>query len=152
MDTQVLTSEVEVEEFAQRVFSNLSLLKTATVIALHGELGAGKTTFTKAFAKLLGVASPVTSPTFVLMKTYDIGTHEYFKTLVHIDAYRLESSAEASPLRLSELFSDPQNLICIEWAERIANILPKDRLDITFAHTKTEGVREVCMHTQKRSV
>lgn len=143
METTTLRSQNDVTALADAILEILSQKDTATVIALHGELGAGKTTFVKALGERLGVAEPITSPTFVLMKYYDIRDHAHFKRLVHIDAYRLEDAGEAKPLRLQELMDDPQNLICIEWAERVADILEEDRLEVTFTHGNEANVREV---------
>ena len=105
---------------------------TAVVLALHGELGAGKTTFMQVLARQLGVTEVVTSPTFVVMKQYE-ATREV-KALVHIDAYRIEDEDEMRPLGFTELLKARGTLICIEWAERIQNLLPKDALHLTFKH------------------
>lgn len=93
----------------------------ATVVGLSGHLGAGKTAFTKAVAKALGVVEDVTSPTFVIMKSYDI-KHPKWKHLVHIDAYRLEGEVDAKILKLGELKNDPSNLIMVEWVENVGDV------------------------------
>lgn len=122
----------------------------ATVVALSGELGAGKTAFAKAFASALGIPSEdVTSPTFVIEKRFDLGADGVrggrWKTLVHIDAYRLEGAAEIERLRWSETVADPSNLILIEWPERIGAALPKGATRIEFRHVEggKEGEREI---------
>ncbi|HEX7724582.1 MAG TPA: tRNA (adenosine(37)-N6)-threonylcarbamoyltransferase complex ATPase subunit type 1 TsaE [Candidatus Paceibacterota bacterium] len=99
----------------------------AFVVGLSGHLGAGKTSFTKLLAQELGITEIVTSPTFVIMKIYDIqagakiggvsGTDVSFKRLVHIDAYRLERRAELDGLDFERISSDPHNLVIIEWPE-----------------------------------
>ena len=101
----------------------------ATIIALRGDLGAGKTTFTQTLGAHLGITEPITSPTFVVMKEYDI-EHKHFDQLVHIDAYRIEDVSEAGPLHLQELFEQSRTLICLEWPEKIAEILPSDRVEV----------------------
>lgn len=110
----------------------LTLLQQTTekarVLALHGDLGAGKTTFVQAIAKLLGVTEVVTSPTFVVMKRY-VGTPE---TLIHIDSYRIEDIDEMRVLGFQALLQEKKTIICIEWAERIAELLPQDTLHLTF--------------------
>lgn len=103
------------------------------VIALQGDLGAGKTTFVQQLAALVGVVEPVTSPTFTIMKQYPL-THDRFDQLVHIDAYRLEDESEAAPLRLRETLAQPRTISCIEWPEQAPEVLPADtiRLLITI--------------------
>lgn len=103
--------------------------ESATVIALSGDLGAGKTTFVQQFAEILGVTETVTSPTFVLMKSYET-TDEVFEKLVHIDAYRIEDDSEMIPLNFATLLTEPNTLICIEWAERISAFLPARTIKI----------------------
>ena len=108
--------------------------KHAIVIALEGELGAGKTTFVKSFAKHLGISSHITSPTFVLMKHYPIKKSD-FKLLIHIDAYRLKDHKDLIPLSIKELVANPENIILIEWSERVKQILPAKCFTIHIDHT-----------------
>lgn len=110
----------------------------AAVVALTGDLGAGKTTFTQQLAQQLGVTQRVVSPTFGIMKGYEIVGHEYFDHLLHIDAYRIEDVSEAGPLRLEELFATPRTLICVEWPEQIAQLLPLERVNVTLEIGKGE--------------
>ena len=95
----------------------------ATVIALSGDLGAGKTTLTQAIASLLGVKETVVSPTFVIAKHYSASKHG-FDALVHMDAYRIESVDELGPLGWSHIVSEPRTLVVVEWPERIESALP----------------------------
>ncbi len=115
----------------------------ATVIALEGDLGSGKTTFTKAFAAALGIApEAVTSPTFVIEKRFDIGDHAHFTRLVHIDAYRLEKPEEIEKLDWKETLADPENLIVVEWPGNIAGAIPEDAVRISFKFVDKE-TREI---------
>lgn len=118
----------------------------AHVLGLRGELGAGKTAFVKALARRLGIADEVTSPTFVIMKFYECGEDPEkkipFKNLVHIDAYRVESPDEMRVLRFEEILKEPQTLICVEWAERVASLLPLHTLFLDFLIRK-DDVREI---------
>lgn len=98
--------------------------KGATLITLSGELGAGKTAFTKAVAKALGVEDHVTSPTFVLEKIYLLPEKSAFTRLVHIDAYRLKSGEDLVALGFDELMKDSGTLVMLEWPEQVANTLP----------------------------
>ena len=95
------------------------------IICMTGELGAGKTTFTQGLLKGLGVKGPYTSPTFVIMK-------KYTENIYHLDAYRVGASDVLS-LGWEEIVADKTNVVIIEWAERIAEIIPKDSLWIEFS-------------------
>lgn len=121
--------EAEAARFAT---SLVPTTEGATFVTLSGELGAGKTAFSKAVAKVLGVEEAVTSPTFVLEKIYDLGAESAFKKLVHIDAYRLESGSDLAPLGLEELLKEPKNLILLEWPEKVADALPEPTVKISF--------------------
>ncbi|MFC1730952.1 tRNA (adenosine(37)-N6)-threonylcarbamoyltransferase complex ATPase subunit type 1 TsaE [candidate division KSB1 bacterium] len=103
----------------------------ATVVGLYGDLGAGKTTFTKALAEVLGVKETVTSPTFVLEKIYTL-KNQKFSHLIHIDAYRLESSDELKQLGWDTIISNPGNLIVIEWADKVGDLLPENTKKISL--------------------
>ena len=118
----------------------------ATVVGLYGNLGAGKTAFTKIVAGFLGVADTVTSPTFVIEKIYAPtgDASRVFDHFIHIDAYRLESADELVHLGWNEIIANPRNLIFIEWPERVEQIM--------LAHTKVrllqidEDVRQIEIH------
>ena len=103
----------------------------ATIVALSGELGAGKTTFVQAMARALGVEDAVTSPTFVLEKVYEL-QGQAFERLIHIDAYRLKGARELEALGWQELIATPGNLIVLEWPERVAGLIPNDAIRIRF--------------------
>lgn len=119
--------EAEVSAFV----AGLSKDRYATLITLSGELGAGKTAFTKALAKALGVEDHVTSPTFVLEKIYQLSGNP-FARLAHIDAYRLTDGGELAALGFDELMSDPENLVVLEWPEKVADMLPTPTIRITL--------------------
>ena len=116
---QYVTSLEETEQFAQQL---ASLLEGGDVLTLEGDLGAGKTTFTKAIAKGLGITRNVSSPTFTILKQY-----EGRLPLNHLDVYRLSDSDE--DLGWDELFYGDAVSI-VEWAQYIDEELPKDRLAI----------------------
>ncbi len=134
------------KEFAAHVVGEL--LKNgvqgsaATVVGLYGDLGAGKTTFTKEVARLFGVQRTVASPTFVLERIYKLDPKYVFKHLIHIDAYRLESGSELVALGWSGILADPTNLIFIEWPEKVIDVIPKEHIGIFFTH-KGEFEREI---------
>lgn len=105
---------------------------TATTVGLYGELGSGKTTFMKYLAKAFGVDEIIQSPTFVIEKIYEL-ENKNFQHLIHIDAYRLEKAEEMLNLGWSEIIADPKNLICVEWPEKIAEIMP-EHIMVKFEH------------------
>ncbi|MFA6404614.1 MAG: tRNA (adenosine(37)-N6)-threonylcarbamoyltransferase complex ATPase subunit type 1 TsaE [Candidatus Paceibacterota bacterium] len=110
----------------------------AVIIGLLGHLGSGKTTFTQAIAKELGIEDHVTSPTFVIMKTYET-KNKRFPRLVHIDAYRLEFGRELEVLDFEEVVSNPNNLVLIEWADNVKEILP---VNVRFIEFEAIGENE----------
>ena len=92
----------------------------ALVIGLEGELGSGKTTFIQGLAKGFGIKERITSPTFVILKRYKTQASSFY----HIDCYRIAKAKELIDLDFKEILSSPQNVIAIEWAERVSKILP----------------------------
>ena len=139
-DSNIITtrSAAETKKIASALAKEIAAIRSdhARVIALSGNLGAGKTTFVQGFARALGIRERIQSPTFVLMKIYSLKRRKNIKHLVHIDAYRIESLREIEHLGLRELFDDKDAVILIEWADRIKKILPKDARWITFSHAR----------------
>ena len=124
------------EETEQIAFKYAQTLKKPIVISLVGDLGAGKTTFTKGFAKGLNIKEMVTSPTFTIMNDYTSGT----LPLYHFDMYRLTSKEEAIELGFEEYF-DLRKLdgICVvEWAENVKGLLPALYIEINFEKLEEE--------------
>ncbi len=138
-----IASLEEMAAWAERVVRGLPRKQThATVLALTGDLGAGKTAFVQAAAKILGVSRRVASPTFVLLKFYDIPSGGFWRKLVHLDAYRLNTGADLQKLGWDKLLADPQNIIFLEWPERVADVLPPNthQLFFRFVDEKTRFV------------
>lgn len=106
--------------------------RNPAVVALSGELGAGKTTLVQHIAKALGVEERVVSPTFALMKSYPT-RHPFFTTLLHADAYRTNEK-EMKALGFDALLARPGTLACIEWAERLEGLIPEAALRVSLAH------------------
>ncbi len=109
----------------------------ALILALCGELGGGKTTFVQGFSKGLGIKEKILSPTFIIMKQFQIRKNlrpnsQKFANLYHIDCYRIKKAKEILDLGFKEIISNPQNIVIIEWAERIKKILPENALIVTF--------------------
>jgi tRNA threonylcarbamoyladenosine biosynthesis protein TsaE len=123
-ETQTSRSLDETTEIARTWLEAISLKyknsDKALVVGLSGYLGAGKTAFVKAVAKILGVNESVTSPTFVLMKFYKTNSKfDKWQNLVHLDLYRLEKKEELKALDLPRVINNKNNLIMIEWPENV---------------------------------
>lgn len=123
MDYKITSrNETDTVEIAQNLesekFPNM-------VICLYGDLGSGKTVFSKGFAQALGIDEPVTSPTFNIIKEYTSGE----MPLYHMDVYRLDGNIEGVGL---EDYFNKKGVVIIEWADTIKQYLPEDRLDIKF--------------------
>lgn len=138
-------TEAEFPQFAKTIREKIEGLQQsnkATVVFLSGELGAGKTTFTKAFAKEVGILEDIASPTFVILKRYEI-TGSVFKNLIHIDAYRLKSYEELVKIKFPDYLSNAENLIFIEWPEMVSNQDLLADLTLKFDHGATDGERTI---------
>lgn len=136
-----LTNLKDLDIFASNFIDSLEKKEKANVVGLHGNLGAGKTTFVQSVSKILGIKENLTSPTYVILKNYEIPSVEdegmtvsddFFKNLIHIDAYRLDKAEELQKLNWDFYKNNPDNLILIEWAEKVSDILPEDTTNIYF--------------------
>jgi tRNA threonylcarbamoyladenosine biosynthesis protein TsaE len=107
--------------------------KNFRILALRGDLGGGKTTFLQGFAKGLEIKEKILSPTFVIMKKFEIKNKKSkFKYFYHLDCYRIKKTEEILKIGFKEIISDFKNIIAIEWAEKIKKILPKKIIWIKF--------------------
>jgi len=139
----------ELPEFVRNVTATLALERTnikAVVLGLEGDLGSGKTTFVQQLARQMGIRESVVSPTYVLMKKYDLpqtlnpwGQKRRFKTLIHIDAYRLEFPEQFAQLKPETFMRDPSAIVVIEWFDKVADVLPEPDVLLKFS---SEGVEE----------
>ena len=126
----------EIESIAKIVVDLISKSKQnsrATIVELSGDLGAGKTTLVKSIAKQLGIEKTIQSPTFVILKNYQL-QNQNFENMIHIDAYRLNKADELQKLEWNEYVKNPESVIFIEWPEQVVGLLPKDTIRITLAH------------------
>ena len=124
-------SEFETKNFASRFAKKIN---AGSVIALNGDLGSGKTTFSQGFAKGLGVDQHVGSPTFKLVSEYSGSKMK----LYHVDCYRLNSSEEFLNLGGENLLLPDNGITLIEWANIIQELLPEDVIEIVFSRIKGE--------------
>lgn len=130
-------SAKDTEKIAQKLAKNLP----DRIFALVGDLGSGKTTFTQAFLRALGVKEKITSPTFLIIKNYELRISNY-KRVYHIDCYRLNNEKELLNLGFTKILADPKNIVLIEWADKVKDLLPKkDVFWVDFTHGSQESER-----------
>ncbi len=127
-------SEAETEALGRRLAARLV---GGELIALHGELGAGKTVFARGLARGLGITEVVTSPSFTLVQEY----RGPALRLYHVDLYRLNGAADALAFGLDELIADDQAVTVVEWPERLAGLLagemPEKLIHVQIRHGKS---------------
>lgn len=128
---------------------SLLLRNRSSIIALTGELGSGKTVFVQGLAKGLGIKERILSPTFIMIRQYPLAISHQSSIIsfYHIDLYRIESEKDIEGLSLEEIWSDPKNIVAIEWAEKIKKILPKKRIEIHFEYIN-EGERRITINSK----
>lgn len=131
MKDEILTNSAQEtqklgEEFARS-------LHGGEIVALHGDLGSGKTTFTQGVAKGLGLHQSIVSPTFILMREYSIDK-QALQTLYHIDLYRTENERDAKGLGIEDVFADKSGVVLIEWPEKMGELVPKNAIHIYFTY------------------
>ena len=132
-----------------------SLAKTLTpqtLITLQGDLGAGKTTLIQGILEELGAEKPYISPTFVLMKLYELKKPALtgVKRIYHVDCYRV-AAKDFENLGFFEWLNDPEGLVLVEWPERIASLLPEKRHSLAL-RTLEENEREITFHTPEETL
>lgn len=129
-------SAEETEAFAADLAGKL---KPGTVIALHGNLGAGKTVFARGFARALGITEPVSSPTFTLVQEYP------FKggILYHLDLYRIDNSDAALAFGVDEFLYANDAYTLLEWSERIPELLPPHTIHLTLEAPQNPDWRKI---------
>ncbi len=121
-------SPAKTREIGKKIAKKALQSREGLIFSLVGNLGSGKTTFVKGFAKGMGIKEEITSPTFVIYKKYK-GIKQ--KNLYHFDAYRITKN-EMLSLGFEEIIASKDNIIIIEWSENIKEILPKNRIEIGF--------------------
>ena len=101
-------------------------LKGGDFLAFYGELGAGKTTFIQGLAKGLGIEKRIISPTFIIMRHYALKLKNFY----HVDLYRTQSKHDLLGIGLDQIIQDENNIVALEWAQKLGEMLPKKRIDV----------------------
>lgn len=115
----------------QKLAVNLAkTLIVGDILCLYGNLGSGKTTFVQALAKSLGINKRIISPTFIMIRQYKINRYNFY----HIDLYRTKTKEDLLSLGMDEILKDKNNIIAIEWAENLLDLLPQKRIDLKFEY------------------
>jgi tRNA threonylcarbamoyladenosine biosynthesis protein TsaE len=134
------TSTAETEKLAKTLADKV---KPGMVLALFGDLGSGKTTFSSFLVKALGFDSRVQSPTFVIHRLYSSAVpNSAIKVIHHVDLYRLTSREDVLDVGLSEMLQEQDSLVLIEWPELAMDFLPQDVVKLYFT-TIDENVRNI---------
>ncbi len=129
----------DLHRLARNIFQELQPAdKTATVFALSGPLGVGKTVFVRGFLRSGGINEPVTSPTYTIESVYKLPQSD-FDQAIHVDAYRLESTDELYTLNFTERLNTSGNIIFVEWADKVEEALPADTLFIEMDFTQNDS-------------
>ncbi len=118
--------------------------KLYLVLTLQGDLGVGKTTFVKQLGLFLGVKENIGSPTFNILKTYELSNRKFkFNRLLHIDAYRLDNKKDVIPLKLGEEIIREGTVSCIEWPDVLSDILPEKVINLKIKIIPKTEIREI---------
>lgn len=125
-------------------------LRGGDVVALSGDLGGGKTTFVKGLARQLGVTKTVVSPTFLIEKIFTISNWPVPGRLHHFDVYRLSDPTDLLSLGWEELLADKNNLIVVEWADKMASLMPPQTIWVRFAFV-SDTVRKIEIDRPRQS-
>lgn len=128
-------------KIAEEFIRSIKPGEEAVVVALEGDLGTGKTTFSQFVGEALGIHDPIQSPTFLIEKIYEL-RRERWQHLIHIDAYRLDDESELLDLGWEGIVARPENIILIEWADRVKSILPRSAYRVVLSHVN-EATRQI---------
>ena len=132
----ISTSEEETEALGAALARELA---PGSIVLLCGDLGAGKTVFSRGFARGLGVTEPVSSPTYTIVQEYELPTGN---RLYHMDLYRIADERAALGFGVDEFLSEPGAFSLVEWPERIKGLLPDTAIRVELGH-RSENEREI---------
>ncbi|MDD2479198.1 MAG: tRNA (adenosine(37)-N6)-threonylcarbamoyltransferase complex ATPase subunit type 1 TsaE [Victivallaceae bacterium] len=141
----ISNSEAETEQFA---YSLAQTLPRGSVVALNGDLGAGKTVFSRGFARGLNITEPVSSPTYTIIQEYPCPDGGYF---FHMDLYRINDVRAALDFGIDEYLNDPESWSVIEWPNRISTILPPHTINIKIENIDDDSRKITITNIQSSS-
>jgi len=145
-----LTFQLQNVGATQRLAAALADICTVgDIIALHGDLGAGKTSFARYFVHAMGIEEEVPSPTFTLVQTYPLSNHSA-EAIWHFDLYRIGNPAEAYELDIEDAFNTGISLI--EWPENLGELMPEQHLEIKLEFAVDEGARTATLEVPRNWV
>lgn len=121
----------ETQDFASNFAKNL---KAGDILCLYGDLGSGKTSFVQGLALGLGINRRIISPTFIIARQYEMGDLNFY----HIDLYRTQTTDDLFSIGLDEILENKNNIVAIEWSEKLLELLPKKRIDLKFEYIDEE--------------
>ncbi|HOS88228.1 MAG TPA: tRNA (adenosine(37)-N6)-threonylcarbamoyltransferase complex ATPase subunit type 1 TsaE [Candidatus Pacearchaeota archaeon] len=145
---QISLSPEQTKCFGEKLAKEAKPNSKARVYCLRGELGAGKTCFLQGFGKGLNIKEKIQSPTFIIMSRFPL-RNQKFNNFYHLDCYRIEEPEEILKLDFEEIINNPQNIVAIEWPEKIEQFLPKERTDIVLK-ILDENKREINIKNYKK--
>jgi len=132
METTIVTSSSqETKSFAEQFAKTLH---KGDVVVLYGELGSGKTTFVQGLAQGLHITKRIISPTFVILRSYTLKNSMFY----HVDLYRLEGEKDIPSTGLMDLMKSKENIIAIEWPEKMGKLFPKKRWEVRCSYVDEE--------------
>lgn len=144
--TYISSSDKKTREIARKFADNL---KVGDVVCLYGDLGFGKTTFTKGIAEGLGISTRIISPTFTIIREHAVKNHESrIMKLVHVDLYRVENEKQIAELGIEEILADQSSIKILEWAKKAHDLLPKKRWEVRFELAEKENERVINIYEQ----
>lgn len=141
----ISNSKAETEQFA---YSLAQTLPRGSVVALNGDLGAGKTVFSRGFARGLNITEPVSSPTYTIIQEYPCPDGGYF---FHMDLYRINDVRAALDFGIDEYLNDPESWSVIEWPNRISTILPPHTINIKIENIDDDSRKITITNIQSSS-
>lgn len=144
MSTYISHSAQETKQIGKELARTLS---GGDIVILKGQLGAGKTAFSKGIAEGLNIKKEVTSPTFTLMSVYTVENHETIKELIHVDTYRLETYEELLEIGIEDYLGKPDTVTIIEWPEKVDKLLENKKMTLVTLTAGTTTERTITIET-----